>query len=296
MPSMIERYLIHYFLAVVDHGNFSRAAQQCGVSQPTLSVGIAKLEASVGALLFHRTNRRVELTETGVRFALHARRIELEFSRAQQLMVGSPDRRLIRLGVISTLPSVWIERACRAATAEADERLEIVEGRMGDLAPRLERGRIDAILGLLANGASSRDMLFEEDYALVLPADHPLAGRGRVDAEEVADAPMIVRRHCEALSAVSHFFTQRGVRPFFSARTMNDDRTVAMVRAGLGITVMPRCFGGQGVAMPALTGFTLRRRIGWLTVGTSGGRVRDSRMFARFSDTIRASAADENLA
>ena len=79
---MIERYLIHYFLAVMDHGNFSRAAQQCRVSQPTLSVGIAKLEGLVGHVLFHRTNRRVELTSAGAAFATHARRIEAEFARA----------------------------------------------------------------------------------------------------------------------------------------------------------------------------------------------------------------------
>ena len=41
---MIDRYLLRYFLAVIDHGNFSKAAVQCNVSQPTLSVGIAKLE------------------------------------------------------------------------------------------------------------------------------------------------------------------------------------------------------------------------------------------------------------
>lgn len=146
---MIERYLIHYFLAVVDHGNFSRAAQQCGVSQPTLSVGIAKLEAQIGHVLFHRTNRRVELTSAGARFAAHARRIEAEFARAQQAMAENDSSKLIRLGIISTLPSHWIEQATRHACGAKGERLEIVEGRMRELLPRLERGRIDAIIGVL---------------------------------------------------------------------------------------------------------------------------------------------------
>ena len=56
---MIERYLLRYFLAVIDEGNFSRAAARCGVSQPTLSIGIAKLEQHVGRPLFNRTSRRV---------------------------------------------------------------------------------------------------------------------------------------------------------------------------------------------------------------------------------------------
>ena len=56
---MIERYLLRYFLAVVDQGNFSRAAVHCNVSQPTLSAGISKLENALQRQLFTRTNQRV---------------------------------------------------------------------------------------------------------------------------------------------------------------------------------------------------------------------------------------------
>ena len=58
---MIDRYLLRYFLAVIEKGNFSKAAAACGVSQPTLSVGIAKLETMLDRPLFQRSNRRVEL-------------------------------------------------------------------------------------------------------------------------------------------------------------------------------------------------------------------------------------------
>ena len=81
---MIERYLLRYFLAVVDQGNFSRAAAHCLVSQPTLSVGIAKLEQAVGAPLFLRSNQRVELTEAGSRLLSHARRIERDARRRRR--------------------------------------------------------------------------------------------------------------------------------------------------------------------------------------------------------------------
>lgn len=288
---MIERYLIHYFLAVVDHGNFSRAAQQCGVSQPTLSVGIAKLEAQIGHVLFHRTNRRVELTPAGSRFATHARRIEGEFARAQQAMTESDSSKLIRLGVVSTLPSSWIEHATREACRAEGEKLEIVEGRMRELLPRLERGRIDVIIGVLDHDSRGQEALFEEGYALAMSAAHPLAHRKRLEAEEVAGMDMIVRRNCEALPAVSRFFTQRGVRPFFAARTVNDDRAIAFIRAGLGITVMPRCFAQAGVAMPALSGFEQRRKIGKLVHPATAARVDGSESLHRFCAAIRAMAA-----
>ena len=72
---MIERYLLRYFLAVIDSGTFTAAAAQMAVSQPTLSAGIAKLEREVGAKLLRRSSQRIELTEAGSQFAVHARRI-----------------------------------------------------------------------------------------------------------------------------------------------------------------------------------------------------------------------------
>jgi len=287
---MIERYLIHYFLAVMDHGNFSRAAQQCGVSQPTLSVGIAKLENIVGHVLFNRTNRRVELTSFGSTFAVHARRIEAEFAKALQAMSVDHKSKLVRIGIVSTLPSAWIEAATRDACRVEGEKIELVEGRMRELLPRLKRGRIDVIIGVLGNDVRGREVLFEESYTLALPDTHPLAHRKMLEPEEVADADMIVRGNCEALPDVSRFFTQRGVRPFFAARTTNEDRAVAYVRSGLGITVMPRCFAQPGMAMPALSGFDQRRKIGLLLDTANAGRMDRSQSLRRFSATIRSAA------
>ncbi|HLZ99343.1 MAG TPA: LysR family transcriptional regulator, partial [Steroidobacteraceae bacterium] len=62
---MIDRYLLRYFLAVIDCGSFSKAAKQLNVAQPTLSVGIGKLERLLGASLFQRTSKRVNITEAG---------------------------------------------------------------------------------------------------------------------------------------------------------------------------------------------------------------------------------------
>jgi DNA-binding transcriptional LysR family regulator len=102
---------------------------------------------------------------------------------------------------------------------------------------------------------------------------------------------MLVRRNCEALSQVSQFFTQRGIRPFFAARTTNDDRAAAYVRSGLGLTVMPRCYAQAGIAMPELSGFDLRRRIGLLVDPANAARIDDSQSVQRFSSAIRAANA-----
>jgi DNA-binding transcriptional LysR family regulator len=263
---MIDRYLLRYFLSVIDQGNFSRAAQACNVSQPTLSVGIAKLERAVGAALFRRTNKRVELTEAGARFAVHARRIEAEFILAERDVAGASAPETLRLGVLTTVPVGWIEAAL-ARLGAGEERVELVEGRERDLLERLARGRIDAALTLVRPDQHrfTAEPLLREGYALALPATHRLAHRDTIEAEELAEETMIVRRSCEVLGETSRHFTTRGVRPFFAARTVSDERALALVRAGLGITVMPEGFVADGVVRPRLAEFDPERIIGLLT-------------------------------
>ena len=260
---MIDRYLLRYFLAVIDRGNFSRAADACSVSQPTLSVGIAKLERELGQMLFRRTNRRVELTEAGARFATSARRIEAEFLIAERTAQESPARATFRLGVLATIPTPLIEGFLVALRREGSTtRLEIVEAGERDLNERLGRGRIDAAVTLLRGDRPACIPLFSEGYSLAMAADHPLAHLPVIEPAQLADNVMIVRRHCELLSETSRYFTSHGVRPFFAARTTNEDRALALVRRGLGVTVMPDSFRHPGVVRPALADFAFTRTIG----------------------------------
>jgi DNA-binding transcriptional LysR family regulator len=262
---MIDRYHLRYFLAVVDEGNFSKAARACNVSQPTLSVGISRLEKSLGRNLFNRTNRRVELTSAGANLLGYARRIEQGFAQAERDVAGTDVATTMRIGVLVTTPPRWIERFVAAHRhARLGEQIEIIEGRERDLQERLVRGRIDLALTLIRDETvkGEHEILFSEGYSLAMSASHRLAGRSVVAAEELVDEPMIVRRQCELLPETSRYFTARRVRPFFAARTMSDDRAVGYVRAGLGVTVMPDSFAGTGIVMPHLEDFPFTRDIG----------------------------------
>lgn len=290
---MIDRYLLRYFLAVVDQGNFSRAAAHCRVAQPTLSVGIAKLEALLGRPLFLRSNRRVELTPAGIRFAARARRIEAEFIEAERDREQDAPTKLIRLGIAPSLPTSLIEQALATVNASAPrECLEVVEGRRSELLPMLDRGRIDAVLGVIDGDPRGR-ALFRERYGVALSRAHRLAAREAISVEEIAGETMIVRRHCEALSETSRFFTARGVRPFMAARTFSDDRALAYVRAGLGITVMPRCFSGEGIAWVPLAGFDLVRRVGWMIAPEAAARVESSDLMRLMGERLVACGSDQ---
>lgn len=261
---MISRTHLRQFLAVVDAGNFTRAALQINVAQPTLSAGIAELEKRLGARLFARTNRRVQLTEAGNRLLAHARAIEREFHLAEESVTGvAPPLRAVRLGILATISTAFLETAL--GTYAGPEPAEITEGSERELSSAIAAGRLDFALTLIRPGETRpAESLWEEGYRLALPVAHRLAGRAEVAPEEVAGDTMIARRSCEALGETSRFFTERGVRPPFSFRSPNDDRALAMVRAGQGITVVPASLAGPGLATPALTGFPVTRTIGLL--------------------------------
>ncbi|MDX3884363.1 MAG: LysR family transcriptional regulator [Sphingomonas sp.] len=263
---MLDRYLLRYFLAVIDQGNFSRAAQACNVAQPTLSVGIAKLERMIGQAIFVRSNQRVELTEAGTRFLAHARRIEREFNTALQAMGLSTDLPPFRLGVLTSIPGSIVAASVADTQPGSENRFELLFGSERELIGHLAKGRIDVALTLVDRGAGrfAERPIIAEGYVLALSDSHPLAKRNEIAPEELAEETMIVRRHCEALSETSRFFTERGVRPHFALRSTNDERVLQMVAAGLGVTVVPECYAQDGISCPRLTGFNTQRTIGWI--------------------------------
>jgi DNA-binding transcriptional LysR family regulator len=266
---MVDRYLLRYFLAVIDCGSFSRAAKQLNVAQPSLSVGIAKLERLLGVAVFQRTSKRVHLTEPGARLAIHARRIENEFNLATAAVMDVEAASVLRLGVISTFPMTDLADIIEAAGSDARERLQVVAGNERELLQRLSRGQVDAALTIVREDSDrfAREPLFSEHYALAIPSGHALADKSTIAAEELSASPMIVRRHCEILAETSKHFTDRSVRPFFAFRGTNDEQVLALVRAGLGVTVMPACYHSEGVRRPLLADFDLKRDIGLLFAG-----------------------------
>jgi DNA-binding transcriptional LysR family regulator len=264
---MIDQYLLRYFLAVAETGNFSRAARRVSVTQPTLSVGIAKLERELGARLFDRDRQRVALTPAGSRFLVRARRIAAEYEHALVELSEVTDPTLLRIGVLNTIPTRLVEGWLTAHRAlGSGETLEILDGSERDIAERLERGRIDLALSVIRphHPRFAPEVLSRERYMMVLPPDHPLADESEVQAEQLARDRMVLRRHCEALPEINRFFVERGVRPRFVLKTTSDERVLAVVRSGAGIGMMPESFAAGPERFVPVRDFKLVREIGLL--------------------------------
>lgn len=258
---MMTRQQIRQFLAVVETGSFTQAAKQVGVAQPSLSSGIRQLEEQVGAQLFERVRPTVRLTAAANRLLPIAQRIDREFKRAEIETARSINSRQdFVLGIIPTIPAHSLAKVAR----KFGPAINLREKPIRQLLPELRRGLVDAVVGTL--GPAVQDglhvqKLWSEPYMLMVSARHHFAVYDAVSAHETADEVMIVRRGCEYLRETSKFFTDCGVRPRFSFKSMNDEKVMALVRAGLGVTVAPQGMTCEGVKAVWLRDFDAARTI-----------------------------------
>jgi len=260
---MMDLYLLRYFLAVVETGSFTQAADKVYVTQPTLSAGIKKLERQVGKILFERTNRRVFLTDSGTRFLPRAKAILHECNLAIQSLKEAESTPILRIGVLTTLSNRSVGalfegflKSCPTA------KLEITDGKEQELYNRLDDRSLDYVLSLYHGEERTRALpLKSEDYYFILPHDHKLAGKEYVSGAELRETYMIVRTRCEVLSETSRYFTDHNVRPRLVYRTANDSRAIAMVAAGIGGTVVPESLIDDRVTATKLRGFNYKRQL-----------------------------------
>jgi DNA-binding transcriptional LysR family regulator len=262
---MFELYQLRYFLAVVETGNFTKAAARVFVTQPTLSAGIKKLESHLDTQLFHRSSKRVFLTDAGTRFLKRAKSIMYECNQATQELKHVEEKQVLRLGTLRTIPGALVSNLLGDfRRARGGAVIELFEGTEQEMINRLDEGSIDMAMTILRGGEQQGAVttLFEEGYCLAIADDHPLASHDRISGEQLANDNMVVRTRCEVLSETSRYFTDRNVRPRLVYRTELDERALDMVAAGLGATVMPQSYARQGVSKITLVGFNFRRVIG----------------------------------
>lgn len=260
---MMDLYLIRYFLAVVETGNFTRAAERVFVTQPTLSAGIKKLEQQLGHELFERTNRRVFLTDAGTRFLPRARSILHECNMAQQVLDDASQTPVLRIGVLTTISNRAVAGLLQQFSVSGfDVAFEVFDGTEQELENRLEDRSLDFALSLYRGETESRALpLHREPYVFIVSKDHHLADRTSVSASDLAEDYMIVRSRCEVLSETSRYFTDRNVRPRLVYRTANDSRAIAMVSAAVGGTVVPKSLVDERVVPLKLKGFDFERTL-----------------------------------
>lgn len=259
---IMDANLLRYFLAVVDTGTFTKAADACFVTQPSLSAGIKKLEDSLGAKLFERSSRRVFLTETGVRLLPRARTILQEINNAYQV-VSDRSRIILKVGFLTTLANRKVSHLLSSFSKSFPECLiEVVDGTEHELLNRLDEHRIQVAVTIDRSYQSSRTRFLQnEGYRIIFAKGHSFAGLSRLKPKDLMQEAMVVRSKCEILPEASRFFTDNNLRPRLVYRTSNDGRAVSMVAAGVGATIVPESWIDDRVAAFDLEGFEHSRKL-----------------------------------
>lgn len=236
---------LRYLVAFADEGSFSRAAEKCHVSQPTLSVALQNLESELGIALIERTKGHVALTDIGWQVAAQARKALDETRRIEQVaqLGKDPLHGTFRLGVIHTIgPYLLPELIAAMRKTAPDTQLFIEESMTALLADYLKYGTVDAAIIALPFDVPgiNTHALYDEPFEVIVPKGHALARRKRLAAAEVRGEDVLVLKagNCfreqvlDACPEISH--AESSAHEGHSIETVR-----CMVASGYGISVLP---------------------------------------------------------
>lgn len=248
----MEMHQLRYVVAVARTGNFSRAAEQCHVAQPSLSQQILKLEEELGERLFDRMKREARLTAHGEVFLRRAVKIleeadaaKREASDAKNLLSGT-----MAIGVLPTiapylLPDVLVTFARKFPGVETI----IHEDTTAQLLKQLLSYEIDLALASrpIADERLVIQDLFTEELKLALPAGHALTRKHRITIGDLQTEALIVMKpgHCLG-DQVLGFCSRGNSKPSISFRSAQLETVQALVRAGMGLSLIPEMAVRQG--------------------------------------------------
>jgi len=236
---------IRAFVTVANAGNFTRAAARLHLSQPALTVQIRRLEETVGARLFDRNSRTVALTQTGRELLPLLQRSldDMERVLRDARALGDGSSGTVRLACLPTFAASALPdliQAFRKRVPHAQFQIRDVVASTVNALVRNEEADIgltggdtfDAALEVLVEGA--------DRLVVVCPKDHALARKRRVSVSDVAASPLVLTAQGTSVrSVVDAALEQAGCAPEIACEPTYMMTAVAMVRGGLGVTILP---------------------------------------------------------
>ncbi|MGZ3421150.1 MAG: LysR family transcriptional regulator [Polyangiales bacterium] len=241
----MELEAVRAFVAVARAGGFTAAAKSTGATQPSLSRRVQQLEAEVGTRLVVRAARGISLTRAGDRFLVHAERAlrSLEAGVTEVDELSEKPHGTVAIGAMPTVGSYVLPEVISLFHERHPEVVvKMREGFPEELEELLARGELDlAIYNLPVRRADfAVRRLWQEDYLLVVPADHRLASAKKVDLAEIVRDPLVVIRGAIATRALEAACEEQGVPPKIVIETEGVESVRRMVVRGLGVALLPR--------------------------------------------------------
>jgi DNA-binding transcriptional LysR family regulator len=247
----MEMHQVRYFLAVARTLNFTRAAEECNVAQPSLTRAIKQLEAELGGDLFLRERPHAQLTELGrqmVPLLLQCYESALG-ARDAATAIKKGEVATLRLAISETInASLFAPQINELSRIFHGLEVKLFRGSSEDVEEYLKKG--DAELGISAASCAEWDRLdswplFTERFELAVNADHPLAGRDKVSLDDLRERRFVLRSYCESGPQLVRLMVERGIDMTSANYVASENSLIVLTEAGLGVSLVP-----QSVATP----------------------------------------------
>ena len=238
---------LHYVLAIAEHKNFTKAADKCFVTQPTLSTQIQKLEDELGVLIFDRSKKPIELTEVGKKIVLQAKNIVNESDRIQDIVdqqkgfIGGE----FKMGIIPTVMPTLLPMFLKAFIKKYPKvKLKIEELTTEDIIKKINDGHLDAAIVStpLENETIKERVLYYEPFVGYIPTNHRLSGKKKIDVDdlEIDDMLLLEDGHCFRDGVINLCKTfKKQTDESFQLESGSIETLIKLSNEGLGMTLLP---------------------------------------------------------
>ena len=238
---------LSYVLAVAENQNFTKAAEKCFVTQPTLSMQIQKLEEELDVLIFDRGKKPIELTDVGRKIVTQARNIVNESYRIQDIVdqqkgfIGGE----FKLGIIPTIMPTLLPMFLRNFIKKHPKvKLKIEELTTDEIISRLKDGHLDAAIAAtpLEDEAIKERVLYFEPFVSYIPKNHRLHNNKKINVEDldISDMLLLEDGHCfrdGVLNLCKAFKNQ--TEEHFQLESGSIETLIRLSNEGLGMTLLP---------------------------------------------------------
>ncbi|WP_339934290.1 LysR family transcriptional regulator [Vreelandella glaciei] len=236
---------LRHFLAIIETGTLSMAAQRCHISQPSMSASLKALENDLGCLLFTRHSKGLLPTAAGQSLQQYAVRLLHEAQQARESVRSLPDEPCgtLRLGVTETISAYMLPRLLQGQlNILSGVQLTISEASIEDIQQQLRAGDIDLGLLVIDNVSPAEDFhcerLFDSPRRLWAPTGHPLLRRAHVKLNDVCEYPFILLEMDEHIATWERYWKRQPRRPQVITCSRSIEAVRSLVGMGIGVTIL----------------------------------------------------------
>ena len=264
----MEMHQVRYFLAVARTLNFTRAAEECNVAQPSLTRAIRQLEGELGGDLFRRERPQAQLTELGQRMlpllkqcyesAISARSLATAIKKGE---LGS-----LRIALSRAIdPSLVTPHVIELGKLFEGLELKLLRGTSSEVLDYLKQGEVElGIASKIGDEWERLDIwpLFTEEFQLIVHSMHPLAECTSVALDDLRTERLVVRTYCETTDELLDVLRAREFDVTRFHEVSADGDLISLLEAGLGVALVPRSTQSPATLMRlALDGVEIKRTV-----------------------------------